>query len=162
MKNLITLFASLTLSSLMMSISVSPAFSQSVNREEVLTRTITLEREGQIREQFPVTGTRSEIEDVLTIITALDYFGVDLASIRLASQFILAGADPTETGNLMLSLNGMAMEGQDVDVNKLSSAINAYNAIIDKADAEAIASLKNTESFIDIGEFLKELRAAIG
>lgn len=163
MKNLITFFASLTLSSLITSASVAPAFSQSINNSaEVLTKTITLEKEGRIEEKLQIKGTSSQIEDVLTITTALYYLGIDIASIRLASQFILAGADPLETGNLMLALNGMAMDDQNVNLNQLNGAINAYNAIIDKADADAIASLKNTPAFMDIGRFLKELREAIG
>ncbi|WP_414588508.1 hypothetical protein [Scytonema sp. PCC 10023] len=48
-----------------------------------------------------------------------------------------------------------------VDVSQLNAAIEAYNRIVIKSDAETLKKLSNNLEFVEIGRVLKELRASL-
>jgi hypothetical protein len=61
----------------------------------------------------------------------------------------------------MLAMGGMVSGGNQVDPTRLATAINAFNSIIDKADADTLNALQELPEFIEIRTFLAEIRKPI-
>jgi transcription elongation factor Elf1 len=49
----------------------------------------------------------------------------------------------------------------EVDINELNNAINTYNQIIDESSPVTLQALSQNQDFMEIGNALKELRAAV-
>ena len=49
----------------------------------------------------------------------------------------------------------------DVDINQLNNAINTYNQIIQESSPVTLQALSQNQDFVEIGNVLKELRAAV-
>jgi hypothetical protein len=133
---------------------------QAQNDSQV-TNTLTYEKKGQKPTQLSVNGTLERVNSASVVGAISLGGGVELDAVQTAINLTLAGADPETVSNLMLAMGGMVSGGNQVDPTRLALAINAFNSMIDKADADTLNALQEIPEFMEIRTFLSELRKPI-
>ena len=86
-----------------------------------------------------------------------------IASDNLINFFNSAGVNTDLANNLREILSRIiSNQGNvDVDINQLNNAINTYNQIIQESSPVTLQALAQNRDFVEIGNVLKELRAAV-
>lgn len=140
-------------------LNLSPLPSQAQTGQ--VNNTLTLEKPGTETKEFSVNGTPERANPAAVVGAITLGAGVELDAAQIGINLTLAGADPESVANLLLAMAGMVNENQ-VDPTRLALAINAFNSIVDKADANTLKSLQELPEFTDIRTFLVELRKPIG
>ena len=86
-----------------------------------------------------------------------------VASDNLTNFFNNAGVNTDLANNLRLILSRIVRNqgNVDVDINQLNNAINTYNQIIQESSPVTLQALSQNQDFVEIGNVLKELRAAV-
>ncbi|MEB3189114.1 MAG: hypothetical protein VKL42_02060 [Snowella sp.] len=141
-------------------ITVSGLKAQAQNDSQV-SNTLSYEKKGQKPTQLSVSGTVERVNSASVVGAISLGGGVELDAVQTAINLTLAGANPDAVSNLMLAMGGMVSGGNQVDPTRLALAINAFNSIIDKADADTLNALQELPEFTDIRAFLVELRKPI-
>lgn len=141
-------------------ITVSGLKAQAQNDSQV-SNTLSYEKKGQKPTQLSVNGTVERVNSASVVGAISLSGGVELDAVQTAINLTLAGANPDAVSNLMLAMGGMVSGGNQVDPTRLALAINAFNSIIDKADADTLNALQELPEFTDIRAFLAELRKPI-
>ena len=141
-------------------VTVSGLKAQAQNDSQV-SNTLSYEKKGQKPTQLSVNGTVERVNSASVVGAISLGGGVELDAVQTAINLTLAGANPDAVSNLMLAMGGMVSGGNQVDPTRLALAINAFNSIIDKADADTLNALQELPEFTDIRAFLAELRKPI-
>lgn len=66
-----------------------------------------------------------------------------------------------QVGDDQLNMGEDIIPTVEVDINELNNAINTYNQIIDESSPVTLQALSQNQDFMEIGNALKELRAAV-
>lgn len=154
---------SLCLTSLILGSWLLPIQAQTPNTSATKTvkKVVTLQQPNGNNLNFDIVGSREQVNNTAAVLATVLGAGVNPSDAKVVIPIVLAGADPVATTDLILSLNGLVKDKTNVDLTKLNQAINAYNTIVDKADANSLKSLNKTVEFTTIGDLLQKLRAPL-
>jgi len=134
---------------------------QTTDNEQV-TRTLSLEKAGTPPQSFSINGEADKVNPAATVGAITLAAGITIDASQTGINLALAGADPESVANLMLALSGMIPDGQTVNPSDLALAINAFNSMISKADAQTLTAMQNNvPEFGDIRNVLYSLRACL-
>ncbi|MBG1262386.1 hypothetical protein [Nostoc commune] len=159
-----SLLISLSLSPLFLGLGYFPSQAQTPNSlsGETITRVVTLKKTNGENLSFQIVGLHDRANNAAIVLATVLGVGVDANVAKIVISIVLAGADPVLTTDLILNLNGLVTDQTGVNLTKLNQAINAYNTIVDKADANSLKALNNTPAFTSIGALLQNLRERLG
>ncbi|MEH2006338.1 hypothetical protein [Nostoc sp.] len=146
---------------------------------ETVKKVVTVNKPNGETFNFEIVGPRDKVKNAAIVLAFVLAAGVDPSAANTAISLGLTGADPLSITDLILSLNGLVTNQNAVglvtnqnavglvtnqnavDLTKLNQAINAYNAIVDKADRNSLKALNNTPEFTNIGGLLRNTRAPL-
>jgi hypothetical protein len=135
--------------------------SDKIDVSEPIKRQLSLQRPNQEADIFTISGSKQRVDKAASLGTIIYVAGVNKQAVNTAIEFVLAGADPTSVGNLMLAIHGLLPKNQSANITKFDQALESYNKIIDLADENTLQSLENNPTFVTIGQLLKEMRKAV-
>ncbi|MEA5598077.1 hypothetical protein [Rivularia sp. UHCC 0363] len=117
------------------------------------------------------SGSSGAAAQVLAVLGSLGVSPASAQALIGALSALFGGSTSASAtpGVLVASLKGIAIDTKlaqnsgtpSVDINQLNTAISAYNQIIMESDDEALTKLSQNPEFVEIGNVLKELRAAL-
>ncbi|MHC5765049.1 MAG: hypothetical protein ACYTXI_05355 [Nostoc sp.] len=159
-----SLLISLSLSPLLLGLGNFPSQAQTLNSlsGETITKVVTLKKTNGENLSFKIAGPPDKVNNAAIVLATVLGVGVDASAAKTVIPIVLAGADPVLTTDLILNLDGLVRDQTGVNVTKLNQAINAYNSIIDKADANSLKALNNTPEFTAIRGLLGNIRKPLG
>ncbi|WP_414753749.1 hypothetical protein [Anabaena sp. CCY 9910] len=168
----------------------SPEIAPGVNVEFSRNGDLTISREIQERLNATIANTFSQtppenttVANFIAILkgdskaeeaanqlqSSLGNSGASASSIQtlMGALFCLAGNTSTSescafSSNLVVdSETDQNKDFLNVDINRLSAAINAYNKIVRESSPQVLQQLAKDENFREIGNLLKQLRTAL-
>ncbi|TVP62307.1 MAG: hypothetical protein EA343_11340 [Nodularia sp. (in: Bacteria)] len=83
------------------------------------------------------------------------------ASETLKNAILSLEVSPAKVDALVNALSGLIGETQNVDINRLNDAVNAYNEILNESSPEVLLALASNPESAAISTVLKELRLAL-
>jgi len=164
MSKLQSLRISLCLTSLIVGSWLVPVQAQIPNNSatETVKKVVTLKQPNGENLDFEIVGSQKQANNAAVVFATMLGAGIESSEAKIVIPIVLAGADPVATTDLVLNLNGLIKDKTQVDLTKLNRAINAYNTIVDKADANSLKALSNTAEFTNIRGLLQKLREPLG
>jgi hypothetical protein len=132
-----------------------------ISVSEPIKRQLSLQKPNREPDVFVIAGPKERVKRAASLATIIYVAGVNKQAVNSAIEFVLAGADPNSVGNLMLAIHGLLPKNQSANITKFNQALESYNKIIDLADEETLKSLENNQTFVTIGQLLKEMRKAV-
>jgi hypothetical protein len=109
--------------------------------------------------------TKNTQAAIITAIAVLASGGSANQAV-VAAQISGTGADVDTTMKLITKLSGLISKSTGAELaiapDRLSEAINTYNAVLDTSSPKIVTELSKNQAFIKIGETLRNLRSAIG
>ncbi|BAZ85873.1 hypothetical protein [Dolichospermum compactum] len=83
------------------------------------------------------------------------------SSLELPKRYLVASTKALKFSPIITQVSDNTLPSVEVDINDLNDAINAYNQIIDESSPVTLQALSQNQDFLETGNALKELRAAI-